>query len=181
MFIDENMLYLKKLYIFILKVHPCHGKVSRLQASGGLFKKRISSIFHFCGVHFGLPGHVTKPDPETIRKYREQRKNLRIILCRIEVDLYLNYLENERAEVLGKKVEHEIVSQLLQPVVVRVQQRRPDLSHVIKIKILAGNCRSHVVMIHNNDGKYSQGWAKFVLIALERYSVELKRLTFNFR
>jgi hypothetical protein len=26
-----------------------------------------------------------------------------------------------------------------------------------------------------------QGWAKFVLIALERYSVELKRLTFNFR
>jgi hypothetical protein len=28
---------------------------------------------------------------------------------------------------------------------------------------------------------YSQGWAKLVLIALERYSVELKRLTFNFR
>jgi hypothetical protein len=28
---------------------------------------------------------------------------------------------------------------------------------------------------------YNQGWAKFVLIALERYSVELKRLTFNFR
>ncbi len=26
-----------------------------------------------------------------------------------------------------------------------------------------------------------QGWAKLVLIALERYSVELKRLTFNFR
>jgi hypothetical protein len=30
-------------------------------------------------------------------------------------------------------------------------------------------------------GTYQQGWAKFVLIALERYSVELKRLTFNFR
>ncbi len=28
---------------------------------------------------------------------------------------------------------------------------------------------------------HDQGWAKFVLIALERYSVELKRLTFNFR
>jgi hypothetical protein len=28
---------------------------------------------------------------------------------------------------------------------------------------------------------WGQGWAKFVLIALERYSVELKRLTFNFR
>jgi hypothetical protein len=27
----------------------------------------------------------------------------------------------------------------------------------------------------------AQGWAKLVLIALERYSVELKRLTFNFR
>ncbi len=26
-----------------------------------------------------------------------------------------------------------------------------------------------------------QGWAKLVLIALERYSVELKRLTFNLR
>ncbi len=26
-----------------------------------------------------------------------------------------------------------------------------------------------------------QGWAKLVLIALERYRVELKRLTFNFR
>jgi hypothetical protein len=28
---------------------------------------------------------------------------------------------------------------------------------------------------------FTQGWAKLVLIALERYSVELKRLTFNFR
>ncbi len=28
---------------------------------------------------------------------------------------------------------------------------------------------------------YGQGWAKLVLIALERYSVELKRLTFNLR
>jgi hypothetical protein len=28
---------------------------------------------------------------------------------------------------------------------------------------------------------YYQGWAKLVLIALERYSVALKRLTFNFR
>jgi hypothetical protein len=28
---------------------------------------------------------------------------------------------------------------------------------------------------------YVQGWAKLVLIALERYSVEFKRLTFNFR
>jgi hypothetical protein len=27
----------------------------------------------------------------------------------------------------------------------------------------------------------SQGWAKLVLIALERYSVALKRLTFNLR
>ncbi len=50
----------------------------------------------------------------------------------------MNYLENERAEVLSKKVEHEIVSQLLQPVVVRVQQRRPDLSHVIKIQNYGG-------------------------------------------
>jgi hypothetical protein len=28
---------------------------------------------------------------------------------------------------------------------------------------------------------YEQGWAKLVLIALERYSVALKRLTFNLR
>jgi hypothetical protein len=35
-----------------------------------------------------------------------------------------------------------------------------------------------------NPEKHSakiQGWAKLVLIALERYSVELKRLTFNLR
>jgi hypothetical protein len=32
-----------------------------------------------------------------------------------------------------------------------------------------------------DQGPYIQGWAKLVLIALERYSVELKRLTFNFR
>ena len=30
-------------------------------------------------------------------------------------------------------------------------------------------------------GGCGQGWAKLVLIALERYSVELKRLTFNLR
>jgi hypothetical protein len=30
-------------------------------------------------------------------------------------------------------------------------------------------------------GGYQQGWAKLVLIALERYSVALKRLTFNLR
>jgi hypothetical protein len=28
---------------------------------------------------------------------------------------------------------------------------------------------------------WEQGWAKLVLIALERYSVALKRLTFNLR
>jgi hypothetical protein len=28
---------------------------------------------------------------------------------------------------------------------------------------------------------FEQGWAKLVLIALERYSVALKRLTFNLR
>ncbi len=33
-----------------------------------------------------------------------------------------------------------------------------------------------------NPGRgHQQGWAKLVLIALERYSVALKRLTFNFR
>jgi hypothetical protein len=31
------------------------------------------------------------------------------------------------------------------------------------------------------DCSYQQGWAKLVLIALERYSVALKRLTFNLR
>jgi hypothetical protein len=31
------------------------------------------------------------------------------------------------------------------------------------------------------DGGDDQGWAKLVLIALERYSVALKRLTFNLR
>jgi hypothetical protein len=30
-------------------------------------------------------------------------------------------------------------------------------------------------------GGWKQGWAKLVLIALERYSVALKRLTFNLR
>ena len=42
------------------------------------------------------------------------------------------------------------------------------------------------IRIHNTDNRLwsstkEQGWAKLVLIALERYSVELKRLTFNFR
>jgi hypothetical protein len=36
-------------------------------------------------------------------------------------------------------------------------------------------------LAHGSTDTYFQGWAKFVLIALERYSVELKRLTFNFR
>jgi hypothetical protein len=30
-------------------------------------------------------------------------------------------------------------------------------------------------------GEWKQGWAKLFLIALERYSVALKRLTFNLR
>ncbi len=34
---------------------------------------------------------------------------------------------------------------------------------------------------NEENGTYKQGWAKLVLIALERYSVELKRSTFNFR
>jgi hypothetical protein len=33
----------------------------------------------------------------------------------------------------------------------------------------------------NTTGGQDQGWAKLVLIALERYSVALKRLTFNLR
>jgi hypothetical protein len=33
----------------------------------------------------------------------------------------------------------------------------------------------------SNDTTVNQGWAKLVLIALERYSVALKRLTFNLR
>ncbi len=31
------------------------------------------------------------------------------------------------------------------------------------------------------SAQFSKGWAKLVLIALERYSIALKRLTFNLR
>jgi len=44
------------------------------------------------------------------------------------------------------------------------------------MKLLYCNCTD------NRKGPiYKQGWAKLVLIALERYSVALKRLTFNLR
>jgi hypothetical protein len=49
-------------------------------------------------------------------------------------------------------------------------------------------CKNNVLTLTTNPaekGRWEsggdQGWAKLVLIALERYSVELKRLTFNFR
>jgi hypothetical protein len=45
-----------------------------------------------------------------------------------------------------------------------------------------GRRYSNLLLIKTGPDQGSmQGWAKFVLIALERYSVELKRLTFNFR
>ena len=48
---------------------------------------------------------------------------------------------------------------------------------ILKYGGVIGQNKWHVTA----EGPNEQGWAKLVLIALERYSVELKRLTFNFR
>ncbi len=40
---------------------------------------------------------------------------------------------------------------------------------------------NRVLSVTDKQAGYRQGWAKLVLIALERYSVALKRLTFNLR
>ncbi len=51
---------------------------------------------------------------------------------------------------------------------------------VKRLPRVAGKVLAAVGLVSPNL-KQEQGWAKLVLIALERYSVALKRLTFNLR
>jgi hypothetical protein len=59
-----------------------------------------------------------------------------------------------------------------------------DLSTKKKQFYYSSAAAAHLITLISSllmSGDRGQGWAKLVLIALERYSVALKRLTFNLR